>query len=398
VTKRVYFHIGRFGHPFFSEQLRAAPDEFTYATSDAAVSNAVATRRISLQGTPLRRLRSGLEPIAIRGLSWSGYVRRTKLGPIPDCSLIHSAQQLLCGELPVPYVVDFECVEVFCMYQRIVLARPWARRVLLAALSDERCRFLLPWTEASRRGLEAALGADGAQRLRVKTRTILPAICPRASHPSQRYGGPLRALFIGTAFEAKGGVEAIRAVQRARATHDVVLDVLSDVPSRWQQKVAQVAEVTIHSWPVPAVRVRELFEQAHVLVFPSHMDTLGFVILEAMAHGIPVLAGRHFSIPELVEDGVSGVLVDAENGLYGEDGLSRFDYTIPLPRALSRSLAAPSDAYVERLASALASLAEDRALHERLAGGALARVLDGPLSMAHRREALGRVYHEALAG
>jgi glycosyltransferase involved in cell wall biosynthesis len=393
----VYFHIGRFGHPFFSEQLHAAPSGFTYATADAAVGGAEATRRISLQGTSLRRLRAGIEPLAIRGLSWSGYVRHAKLTPPPGCALIHSAQQLPRGEPPVPYVVDFECVEVFCLYQRIALARPWARTALLGALSDEHCRFLLPWTEAARRGLEAGLGADAARRLRAKTRTVLPAIRPRASRPAQREDGPLRALFIGTAFEPKGGVEAVRAVLRAGATHHVVLDVLSDVPVRWQREIEQAPEITLHSWPAPAAQVRDLFERAHVLVFPSHMDTLGFVMLEAMAHGIPVLAGKHFSVPELVEDGVSGVVVDAENGLYGDDGLSRFSYTIPLPAAFRERLGAPSEAYVERLAGALAALAEDRALHERLAAGALARVLDGPLSMQRRRETLGDIYREALA-
>ena len=126
------------------------------------------------------------------------------------------------------------------------------------------------------------------------------------------------------------------------------------------------------------------------------MDTLGFVMLEAMAHGIPVLATRHFAVPELVEDGVSGVLIAGENLLYGEDGLCRFAHTLPPPRSFRRALAHPSEAYVTRLAGALARVAGERDLHERLAAGALARVVDGPLSVARRRESLGRVYRQAL--
>jgi glycosyltransferase involved in cell wall biosynthesis len=395
----VYFHVGRFGHPFFQEQLNSAPEGFEYRTAESRFGHraADAPRRIALQDARLRRVRGGLERVAIRGLSWSGYVRRGRLEPAPDCSLIHSAQQLLRGS-PLPYVVDFECVEVFCLYQRASLSRPWARRRLVDALSDESCRFLLPWSQAAQRGLEAALGTPATARLLPKTMTVLPAIRPRATRPAERGSGPLRVLFVGTAFEAKGGVEAIRAIRRVRASHDVVLDLVSDVPARWQAELEQAAGITAHPWPAPPARVEDLFQQAHLLIFPSHMDTLGFVMLEAMAHGLPVLATRHFAVPELVEDGASGVLVAAENPLYGEDGLCRFDHTLPPPRSFRRALASPSEAYVDRLAGALARVAEDRGLHERLAAGALARVIDGPLSMARRRDVLERVYRRALTG
>jgi glycosyltransferase involved in cell wall biosynthesis len=394
----IYFNVGRFGHPFFQEQLQAAPPGFVYATdeSSAAAGASSVPRRIALRPGRLRWVRQGLERMAIRGLATSGYVRSRKLEPPPGCVLVHSGQQLLSG-LGTPYVLDFECLEVFSLYQRAALARPWARSRLLAALADERCRLLLPWSRAAERGLRSAFGTQAAERLGSKTATVLPAIRPRASRPAQRDAGPLRVLFIGTAFEAKGGVEAVRAVRRVRATHEVVLDLVSDVPVRARREIGESDEITVHPWPAPSDRVAHLFQHAHLLLFPSHMDTLGFVMLEAMAHGIPVLATRHFAVPELVEDGVSGVLVAGENPLYGDDGLCRFAHTLPPPRSFRRALAHPSEAYVDRLADALARVAEDRGLHERLAAGALARVTDGALSVARRREALEDVYQRALA-
>jgi glycosyltransferase involved in cell wall biosynthesis len=395
-STNVYFHVGRFGHPFFQEQLEAAPPGFAYRSAESAAPEAeLAPRRIALQGARARRARGTLEWLAIRGLSRSGFVRRTRLEPPEGCSLIHSAQQLLRGS-PLPYVLDFECLEVFCLYQRVALSRPWARRRLLDALADESCRFLLPWSEAARSGLQAGLGSAAAARILPKTVTVLPAIRPRATVPAHRDSGPLRVLFVGTAFEAKGGVEAVRAVRRVRAGQDVVLDLISDVPARWRGEIEDATGITVHPWPAPAVQVQRLFGEAHLLLFPSHMDTLGFVMLEAMAHGMPVLATRHFAVPELVEDGVSGVLVTGENQLYGEDGLCRFGHTLPPPRSFRRAVAHPSDAYVDRLAGALARVAEDRDLHEGLAAGALARVSDGALSVARRREVLERVYRRAL--
>jgi glycosyltransferase involved in cell wall biosynthesis len=392
----VHFHLGRSTHAFFAEQLHAVPPGFKYRTPDRDLeTGGAATRRLATHQQHLRRLRAGAEWAAIRSLSYGGFVRETRLRPLPGAALVHSGQFLL-RDSEVPYVVDFECVEAFSLYQRVALRRPWARARLMRALSDPRLRFLLPWSEASRRGLRSALGEASAARLAPRTVTVLPAIRPVAERPRRREPGPLRVLFIGTSFVAKGGIEALRAVKRARATHEVSLDMVSDVPDSWREELARSDGATLHSWPAAQDVVRGLFERCDVLLFPSHMDTLGFVMLEAMANGMPVLAVRHFATPEMVEHDVSGLLVAGENLLYGDDGLCRFDRTLPPPRSFRRALAEPSDAYVDRLAAQLALLAEDRGLHERLAAGALERVRHGPLSVGRRREALADVYGQAL--
>src|ERR1700691_5413651 len=96
-SETVSFHVGRFGHPFFAEQLHCAPAGFEYLASEPSTAAGSAPRRIALQGARLRGVGGGLERVAIRGLSRSGYVRRTRLEPAHGCSLIHSAQQLLRG-------------------------------------------------------------------------------------------------------------------------------------------------------------------------------------------------------------------------------------------------------------------------------------------------------------
>jgi glycosyltransferase involved in cell wall biosynthesis len=58
------------------------------------------------------------------------------------------------------------------------------------------------------------------------------------------------------------------------------------------------------------------FASADAFVFPSRTETLGLVLLEAMAAGCPVVAARSGGIPDIVEDGVNGFLFDPtdENG------------------------------------------------------------------------------------
>jgi glycosyltransferase involved in cell wall biosynthesis len=52
------------------------------------------------------------------------------------------------------------------------------------------------------------------------------------------------------------------------------------------------------------------FASADAFIFPSRTETLGLVLLEAMAAGCPVVAARSGGIPDIVTDGVNGYLFD----------------------------------------------------------------------------------------
>jgi glycosyltransferase involved in cell wall biosynthesis len=52
------------------------------------------------------------------------------------------------------------------------------------------------------------------------------------------------------------------------------------------------------------------YASADAFVFPSRTETLGLVLLEAMAAGCPVVAANSGGIPDIVTDGVNGFLFD----------------------------------------------------------------------------------------
>ena len=55
--------------------------------------------------------------------------------------------------------------------------------------------------------------------------------------------------------------------------------------------------------------VAEYLKKTDVLVLPSFAEGVPVVLMEAMAASIPVVTTRIAGVPELVEDGVSGLLV-----------------------------------------------------------------------------------------
>ncbi len=56
----------------------------------------------------------------------------------------------------------------------------------------------------------------------------------------------------------------------------------------------------------------EAYASSDIFVMPSRTETLGLVVLEAMCSGLPVVATRAGGIPEMIEDEVTGYLVDTD--------------------------------------------------------------------------------------
>ncbi|BAZ01050.1 group 1 glycosyl transferase [Tolypothrix tenuis PCC 7101] len=59
------------------------------------------------------------------------------------------------------------------------------------------------------------------------------------------------------------------------------------------------------------------FASADAFIFPSRTETLGLVLLEAMAAGCPVVAARSGGIPDIVTDGVNGYLFEPTANIQG---------------------------------------------------------------------------------
>ena len=120
-------------------------------------------------------------------------------------------------------------------------------------------------------------------------------------------------LAFGRVCEAKGFHHSIAAAKKL-GRRLIMAGVLQEQYRDYFE--AQVeplidGEQIVYEGEVSDERKRELFAHAHAFLFPiTWPEPFGLVMIEAMACGTPVVAMRQGSVPEVVDDGVTGFVVD----------------------------------------------------------------------------------------
>ena len=99
--------------------------------------------------------------------------------------------------------------------------------------------------------------------------------------------------------------------------HDVALNLIGTGP-RLEQYGAQAEELNMHRYVkflgfIEHDKMPAYYAQADLFVLPSRRESFGLVLAEAMACGLPVVATTAGAIPEVVEDGVTGLLVPPDD-------------------------------------------------------------------------------------
>ena len=132
-------------------------------------------------------------------------------------------------------------------------------------------------------------------------------------------------LFVGRITRQKGIVHLVRSIRHLDPGFAIVLAAgAPDTPEIAAEMEAAVAEagsgrIGIH-WireMVDKPTVRQLYANAAVFCCPSVYEPFGIINLEAMACGTAVVASAVGGIPEVVEDGETGLLVPFEGASPG---------------------------------------------------------------------------------
>ena len=127
-------------------------------------------------------------------------------------------------------------------------------------------------------------------------------------HGAKDFARP-RLLFVAKhLFQAKGGVLLVEAFRKARRRRrDLVLTIVGDPRSR--AFVPDIAGIEFRAH-LPWEELQRLYRESTLLVQPMLNDPWGQVYLEAMVSRTPVMGLARNGLPELLDGGRHGFLVD----------------------------------------------------------------------------------------
>lgn len=218
-------------------------------------------------------------------------------------------------------------------------------------------RHLVTWSAWAKQGL-----VDDYEVPTEKITVIPPGVTtaawqrpePRAPHP-----GPVKILFVGGDLRRKGGMlllESFRALRHLGVElHLVTKD---DLP-------AEDGLFIYHGMQPNSPELQRLYHQSDIFCLPTSGDCLPMVLSEAGAAGLPSISTTVAGIPEIIQQGETGLLIS------------------------------PGDQ--QGLTAALATLVQDEGMRLRLGQQAVARVAHSYDAEHNARRLLDLLKREAAA-
>jgi glycosyltransferase involved in cell wall biosynthesis len=300
-----------------------------------------------------------------------------------DAELIHSNRGI-CILNRKPWVMDLDHASAFVGFDHEKWKEKWYRKIVQQFLTSSYCRKIMPWSIAAMKSLLNSFPNN--IKIEKKIEVVYPAVLPFKKKIKKEV---TTLLFVGSLFEGKGGLEVLEAFKTLRRRYDVRLIVKSDVPQDIKRKY-KFPEIKYYPYKreiLPRVKLLEkFFAISDIFVYPTYCDIFGLSLLDALSVGLPIVTTDVFAIPEIVENGKNGFLINSpikwhdETYLYNPRGGSKKDREL----------------IVKQLVEKLSLLIEDSSLRRKMGRYNRMLIEKGKFSIKQRNEKLRRIYEEAL--
>ncbi len=325
----------------------------------------------------------------LKDLLYNAYMR-SKVGfksistafiPEDDFDLIHSSGRLILNKKPWMFNTEYIGLSGEIRFPR-------CRKIIERILSSKYCGKIVPWSNASREDLLKNLDSSGFED---KIEVVYPAM-HKVHFKKHKESNRIRLLSVNNSnFYNKGGIQLLKVFESLDKKYDVNLTLISNPPRTIREKYKEYENINFLQSPVPREELFEkYFSKANIFILPSFLDSFGFVLLEAMAFGLPIVTTNVFAIPEIVEDGISGFLVDVpfhhldRKGLFPNKNWDSMDFLsdVDLPNV------------IKEFEDKISIFVEDSSLRKKMGKLGKKKIENGKFSIKERNKKWERIYGE----
>lgn len=123
-----------------------------------------------------------------------------------------------------------------------------------------------------------------------------------------------KILFVGRAFEAKGGYIVVKAfkILKEKYMKNAELYILGPASNPLSEEI----EGVFYKGALPVEQVLEYYNTCDIFCMPSYIDAFGKVFVEALCCGLPCIGRSVLSMNEIIEDGKNGYNIPNDDEEY----------------------------------------------------------------------------------
>lgn len=188
-----------------------------------------------------------------------------------------------------------------------------ARFAEQARRAAERSDAIIAVSRFTASQVEQFLGVESSRIHVIPHGVRIPAAATTQTAPRERGVDDTKmVLFVGAIQRRKNVGRLVKAFERMPAGWRLTLAGATDgyeaaTELRAVEESLRRSDIDVPGY-VPAADLVSLYGRASIFAFPSLEEGFGIPVLEAMAHGVPVIASRSSALPEAAGD--AAILVD----------------------------------------------------------------------------------------
>jgi glycosyltransferase involved in cell wall biosynthesis len=376
---KVFLRLSKKSHPLYEELFNNPPKNIEYVFRKDM-------EHYSKKDTSFKT--------KIKNFFWGVFNKRMPpFAPIKyeDCDLIHSTNNIMIlGKKP--WIIDTESGHGLLGFKYELSKKKYFLEIAKKILNQKSCKKILCWSEICRKAFLDIFGKDFENKVEV----VYPSHHAVKIDKKKKQKKKVKLLFVSRRFQEKGGYELLRAFDKIKNKHNCELVMISMFSREILEKYKGDKKIKLIEAKLSRDEVAKHFKEADIFVYPNRIDTYGFVIIEAMAYGLPVITMDLYAIPEMIKNGKNGLLINPLLKWHDKDGKHLWKNDTLYYKRYEEAYQKNKDKYCKDIALAMEKLIKNKKLREKMGLENFKEVSKGKFSIEHRNKKLEKIYSESL--
>lgn len=219
-----------------------------------------------------------------------------------DFDLIHCAHCLSLNK-NIPWVADIESEwQLWISGKSNILSREIAKKLI----KRKNCKKILCWTEKTKREINKTFNDK-----EIDSKLDLL----RFAYPSQKKVNQnfkkVTLLFIGRYFFDKGGDVALEVMDNLTKQYkNVYAKVVCETPKEFKDKYKLNKKIMFFDLMSHKDLFKKIYPKSNIFIYPGFSDSFGFMFIEAMSFGLPIVTVNGYARSEIVKNNENGFIIE----------------------------------------------------------------------------------------